>query len=179
MSRIGKLPVTVPSGVKTSIAADGLVLVEGPRGKLSYRPGTGVKVLMNGDTIVVERTGQDRQSQANYGTTRAILNNMVTGVSKGWKRSLELHGVGYTAKLQGSTLVLSVGFSHDVKMELPNEVKAAVNKNVIELECNDRQLLGVVAARIRKVQPPEPYLGKGIKYAEETIRRKAGKTGKK
>jgi large subunit ribosomal protein L6 len=104
---------------------------------------------------------------------------MVKGVSAGWKKSLELHGVGYTAKLQGKNLVLAVGFSHDVTMLIPDAIKCTVTKNVIDLESNDRELLGTFAAKIRDVQPPEPYLGKGIKYSDETIRRKAGKTGKK
>jgi large subunit ribosomal protein L6 len=104
---------------------------------------------------------------------------MVLGVTKGWKRSLELNGVGFVAKVQGHILTLTVGFSHDVKMDLPKTVKCTVNKNQIELECPDKELLGTIAAKIRKVKPPEPYLGKGIKFTDEVIRRKAGKTGKK
>lgn len=178
MSRIGKLPVVVPSGVKASVAGD-VVNVEGPKGKLSYTVKRGVDVKVTDGKVVVAMTGSDLQSKANYGTTRAIINNMVQGVSKGWKRVLELNGVGYVAKLQGKNLVLAVGFSHDVVLEIPGEVKCAVTKNQIELESVNRELVGTFAAKIRSVQPPEPYLGKGIKYQEETVRRKAGKTGKK
>ena len=178
MSRIGKQPVTVPQGAKAAVAG-GVVSVEGPLGKLQYKPGDGVTVVYEGGKILVSRTGQTRQSEADFGTARATINNMVLGVTKGWKRSLELSGVGYTAKLQGPKLVLAVGFSHDVEIDIPKIVKCVVNKNVIDLESCDRELLGTLASRIRKVQPPEPYLGKGIKYSEETIRRKAGKAGKK
>ena len=178
MSRIGKLPVAVPQGVKGAIAGN-VVSVEGPKGKLSFSVRPGVKVEMAEGNFVVSMTGSDAQSKADYGTTRATINNMVQGVSKGWKRVLELNGVGFAAKLQGKNLVLSVGFSHEVSMELPAEIKANVQKNSIELESANRELVGTFAAKIRQVQPPEPYLGKGIKYAEEKIRRKAGKTGKK
>ncbi len=178
MSRIGKLPVAVPQGVKGAIAGN-VVSVEGPKGKLSYSVRPGVKVEMADGNFVVSMIGSDAQSKADYGTTRATINNMVQGVSKGWKRVLELNGVGFAAKLQGKNLVLAVGFSHEVSMELPAEIKANVQKNSIELESANRELVGTFAAKIRQVQPPEPYLGKGIKYAEEKIRRKAGKTGKK
>ncbi len=178
MSRIGKLPVAVPQGVKGAIAGN-VVSVEGPKGKLSFSVRPGVKVEMAEGNFVVSMTGSDAQSKADYGTTRATINNMVQGVSKGWKRVLELNGVGFAAKLQGKNLVLAVGFSHEVSMELPAEIKANVQKNSIELESANRELVGTFAAKIRQVQPPEPYLGKGIKYAEEKVRRKAGKTGKK
>jgi large subunit ribosomal protein L6 len=178
MSRIGKLPVALPQGVKGSISGS-VISVEGPKGKLSYSVRPGVKVEVADGKFVVSMTGSDAQSKADYGTTRATINNMVKGVSVGWKKSLELHGVGYTAKLQGKNLVLAVGFSHDVTMQIPDAVKCAVTKNVIDLESNDREILGTFAAKVRDVQPPEPYLGKGIKYSDETIRRKAGKTGKK
>lgn len=124
-------------------------------------------------------TAEGKQANANFGTTRANINNMVLGVTKGWKRSLELSGVGFNAKISGKVLTLAVGFSHDVALPIPDAVKCSVNKNTIELESSDRVLLGTFAATIRKVQPPEPYLGKGIKFSEETVRRKAGKTGKK
>lgn len=178
MSRIGKLPVAVPQGVKGAISGN-VVSVEGPKGKLSYSVRPGVKVEMADGNFVVSMTGSDAQCKADYGTTRATINNMVQGVSKGWKRVLELNGVGFAAKLQGKNLVLAVGFSHEVSMELPAEIKANVQKNSIELESANRELVGTFAAKIRQVQPPEPYLGKGIKYAEEKVRRKAGKTGKK
>ena len=178
MSRIGKMPVNIPAGVKAAVT-DGVVNVEGPKGKLQFKPGRGVTVAVQDGKIVLSVTGSDTQSDANWGTARAHVNNMVTGVSTGWKRSLELNGVGYNAKIAGQALTLAVGFSHEVKMDLPKEVKCTVTKNIIDLESADRELVGTVAARIRKVQPPEPYLGKGIKFVEEKIRRKAGKTGKK
>jgi large subunit ribosomal protein L6 len=178
MSRIGKLPVALPQGVKGAVAG-GVVSVEGPKGKLSFTVTRGVSVDVVDGKIVVSLVGSDAQAKANYGTVRATINNMVKGVSAGWKRNLELNGVGFTAKLQGKEIVLSVGFSHDVTIPVPDGVKATVGKNTIELESSDRELVGTLAAKIRAVQPPEPYLGKGIKYAEEKIRRKAGKTGKK
>lgn len=177
MSRIGKLPVEVPQGVKATVSGD-TVLVEGPKGKLSYDVKSGVKVELTDSQVVVKLEGSDSQARANYGTTRAIINNMVHGVSKGWQKVLELHGVGYTAKQQGNDIVLSVGFSHDVTMTIPQGVSAKVAKTSIELESTDRELVGTFAAKIRDVQPPEPYLGKGIRYAGEKVRRKAGKAGK-
>jgi large subunit ribosomal protein L6 len=178
MSRIGKLPVALPQGVKGAVSGS-MVSVEGPKGKLSYSVRPGVKVEVADGKFVVSMVGSDGQAKADYGTTRATLNNMVKGVSTGWKKSLELNGVGYTAKLQGKNLVLAVGFSHDVTMQIPDVIKCVVTKNVIDLESHDREVLGTFAAKVRDVQPPEPYLGKGIKYSDETIRRKAGKTGKK
>lgn len=178
MSRIGKLPVAIPSGVKGAVAA-GVVSVEGPKGKLAFtvRPGVAVEVVDG--KFIVSMVGSDLQAKADYGTARATINNMVQGVSKGWKKVLELNGVGFNAKLQGQKLVLSVGFSHDVVMDIPVAVKCVVAKNSIEMESADREALGTFAAKVRQVQPPEPYLGKGIKYSDEKIRRKAGKTGKK
>lgn len=178
MSRIGKKPITVPSGVKTSVQGS-TIAVEGPKGKLSFTAGSGVKVSQEGSVLHFEVSDNNPQSNANFGTARAVVANMIDGVSKGWKRTLELNGVGYTAKIQGQSLTLAVGYSHDVVIQLPPSVKGTVTKNVIELESPDRQLVGMIASKIRETQPPEPYLGKGIKYSEETIRRKAGKTGKK
>jgi len=178
MSRIGKLPVAVPAGVKASVV-NGVVNVEGPKGKLSFDIRPGVSVAVADGKVVVSIVGADAQSKANYGTVRATINNMVEGVSKGWKKVLELNGVGFTAKLQGNNIVLAVGFSHEVTLEIPAMVKAQVTKNQIELESPNREVLGTFAAKIRDVQPPEPYLGKGIKYSDEVVRRKAGKTGKK
>lgn len=178
MSRIGKQPVTVPAGV-TAAVANGVVSVEGPKGKLQFTPGRGVAVKVEGGKVLVSVTDKDPQSAANFGSSRAIINNMIAGVATGFKRALELNGVGYTAKVQGSVLVLTIGYSHDVKLDIPASVKCVVNKNQIELESCDKALVGLFASRIRKSRPPEPYLGKGIKYVEETIRRKAGKTAKK
>jgi large subunit ribosomal protein L6 len=178
MSRIGKLPVALPQGVKGAVSG-AVVSVEGPKGTLSFSITRGVSVEVVDGKFVVSLSGSDAQAKANYGTVRATINNMVKGVSTGWKRTLELNGVGFTAKVQGKSLVLVVGFSHDVILDIPEGVKATVNKNIIDLESSDREVVGTFAAKIRGVQPPEPYLGKGIKYSEEKIRRKAGKTGKK
>jgi large subunit ribosomal protein L6 len=177
MSRVGRQPVKVPSGVKTSIV-DGMITVEGPRGKLMYQLGAGVEVKQDEGVLTFNASRTDKQTVSNYGSARAHVNNMMIGVTKGWKRSLEVNGVGYTAKEAGSVLNLKVGYSHDVNITLPKEVSCQVQKNMIELVSHDKQILGNLAARIRKVRPPEPYLGKGIKYAEEVIKRKAGKTAK-
>lgn len=179
MSRIGKKPVVVPKGVKISIDSAN-VSVEGPKGKLSYTLGRGVSAAQEGGEVHVKLLSiGDKQARANYGTARASIQNMVTGVTQGWKRSLEMNGVGYNAKLQGQNIVLSVGFSHEVPLHVPKEIKCTVGKTTIDLEGPDVEVLGTLAARIRKVQPPEPYLGKGVKYIEEKIRRKVGKSAAK
>lgn len=180
MSRVGKQPITLPSDVKAHVQGS-VVSVEGKGTKLAFQLGRGVAAEVTGGEIIVKpiESISDSQVRANYGTARARINNMVVGVTKGWKRNLELNGVGFNAQLQGDVLKLSVGFSHDVLMPLPKGIKCVVTKTTIELESADREAVGTFAANIRKVQPPEPYLGKGIKYAEETVRRKAGKTGKK
>lgn len=183
MSRVGRLPIKIPSGVKTAIES-GAVHVEGPKGKLTFRPGRGVSVATTDGIIVVSAKssgpdGLDKQTSANFGTARARINNMVLGVTQGWKRSLEMVGVGFNAQLKGTDLVLAVGFSHEVTFPVPATIKCAVTKTTIDLESADKELLGTFAAKVRRVQPPEPYLGKGIKYSDEVVRRKAGKTGKK
>ena len=177
MSRIGKLPISLPSGVKATLN-NGVATIEGPRGKLNFKWGSDVSVTQEGDTLVVNCLADTQQASANHGSARADIANMVTGVTTGWKKSLELNGVGYVASVSGDKLTLKVGLSHDVVMTLPEGVKCKVDKNIIELESNDRQTVGNFAAKVRKVRPPEPYLGKGIKYTTETIKRKAGKTAK-
>jgi len=172
------MPLELPKGVKASIVA-GAVNIEGPKGKLTHKVPNGISVSVENGVLLVVRAGDDRQSRSNHGTTRSILENMALGVDKGWTRGLELNGVGFTAKLQGTKLVLAVGFSHDVEMELPKGIKCVIEKNQIKLESADRDAVGLFASKVRKVQPPEPYLGKGIKYVEEVVRRKAGKAGKK
>jgi large subunit ribosomal protein L6 len=181
MSRIGKIPVVIPAGVKASVTAEGLVLIEGPKGKMSYKPSRFIGVVVkDGALVVTPLKMEERQCKADFGTTRARLNTMVIGVSTGWKKTLELNGVGFAVKVAGQKITLSVGFSHDVNLEIPKEIKATVEKGtILHLESADKEVLGTWASRIRDVQPPEPYLGKGIKYSDETIRRKAGKTGKK
>ena len=178
MSRIGKQPVILPSGFEAQISASS-VTIKSPKGSLTMPLGRGVAVSQGKGELNVAVTGADKQSRANFGTTRALLSNMVKGLSTGWKRVLEMNGVGFVAKVNGQTLILTVGFSHDVIVEIPKEVKCVVTKNIIELESANKELVSNLAANIRKVQPPEPYLGKGIKYQDEKVRRKAGKTGKK
>jgi large subunit ribosomal protein L6 len=178
MSRIGKQPITIPQGVNVEVAGS-QISVQGPKGKLDYRLGHGVAVEKEDGQIRVVRRSSDKQAKANYGSTRAHLNNMVTGVTTGWKRSLELSGVGFNAKVDGKKLTLVVGYSHDVTIEIPQEVNCTATKTSVMLESANKDLLGTIAAKIRQVHPPEPYLGKGIKYSDETVRRKAGKTGKK
>jgi large subunit ribosomal protein L6 len=177
MSRVGKQPVAIPSGVKVSIA-NGEVQVEGPKGKTVHQLGAFISVKDEDGNVVVEPTSKTKQAQSNFGTTRSLIQNMIVGVTEGWTRGLELSGVGFTAQLSGNKLKLSTGYSHDVTLEIPAEVTAKVQKTSIELSSCDKQLVGQIAAKIRRVCPPEPYLGKGIKYRGEQIRRKAGKTGK-
>lgn len=177
MSRLGKLPIDIPNGVKVAVA-NSIVSVEGPKGKLDFGVRRGVAVDVEDKAIKLRALDDSKESKINWGTTRAYLNNMVQGVTKGWQRSLELSGVGFTAKLQGQTLVLATGFSHEKKVVIPPQVNCKVEKQEVYLESADKELIGRIASTIRDACPPEPYLGKGIKYREEHIRRKAGKTGK-
>ena len=177
MSRVGKTPITIPQGVQVTIAS-GAVSLQGKAGKLKLPVPSGIVVKSENGIITLECTSSDKQAKADFGTTRALLNNMVKGLAEGFEKNLEFNGVGYVAKVAGQNLTLSVGFSHDVKFVLPSEIQASVEKNLLKLKSYNHALLGGWAAKIRKVQPPEPYLGKGIKYVEEKIRRKAGKTAK-
>jgi len=175
MSRIGKQPIAVPAGVKIASDANG-VSVTGPRGTLSVRVSPLIELKIDGGTLQIARREHTREARSVHGLTRKLLANMVTGVSKGFQRTLEINGVGYRAESKGRVLQLALGYSHPVVFDLPEGVQARVDKQtVITLEGADRQVLGETAAAIRKLRPPEPYKGKGIKYAEETIRRKAGK----
>lgn len=177
MSRIGKLPVSVPSGVKAVIAS-GSIAIEGPKGKIEHTIPMHIDVKEENGEIHVAPNNNSKQAKADWGTTRSIINNMITGVSEGWKRSLQLNGVGFTAKMSGKQLTVTTGFSHDVSFDIPDDIDCKVSKTTIDLESVNRQRVGQFAAKIRWTWPPEPYLGKGIKYAEEHVRRKAGKTGK-
>ena len=178
MSRIGKLPIEVPAGVNIVVDC-GMVSVKGPKGALSRKIQPGVSLLVEGSMVRLVCEGGSRQFKANHGTFRALIQRMVTGVHTGWKRNLELTGVGFGAKLVDGDLVLNCGFSHEVKLRVPDGVSCTVGKTSIEVVscCNER--VGQFASSIRSVQPPEPYLGKGIRYSDEVVRRKAGKTGKK
>ncbi len=175
MSRIGRMPITVPGGVKVHVA-DGTVRVEGPKGKLARTTPREVSVAVEGSTVRVSRTEETRRARGIHGLTRKLVANMVEGVSKGFSRVLEINGVGYRAEARGSVLNLTLGYSHPIAFQLPPGVTAKVERQVIvTLEGPDCETLGQVAAALRELRPPEPYKGKGIKYAEETIRRKAGK----
>ncbi|PSB32558.1 50S ribosomal protein L6 [Chlorogloea sp. CCALA 695] len=179
MSRIGKLPITVPS--KVTVTIDGhFVAVKGPKGELSRILSNEVTVEQEGDTLLVKRRDESRPARQMHGLSRTLVANMVEGVSQGFQRRLEIQGVGYRAQVQGRTLTLNVGYSHPVIIEPPDGVTIAVetNTNVIVSGFNKEEV-GNTAAKIRAVRPPEPYKGKGIRYAGEVVRRKAGKTGKK
>ena len=177
MSRIGKKPVTIPSGVTVSVDGD-QVAVKGPKGelKLTKRPEVGVGV--EDGQVNVERLGseRDRRARAFHGMTRALIQNMVKGVAEGYERKLEIHGVGYNAKVEGSSVVLNLGFSHSVSRPIPAGLTVTCpNQTTIIIQGCDKQQVGELAATIRKLRPPEPYKGKGIKYDDEIIKRKAGK----
>jgi len=175
MSRVGKLPIPVPAGVKVHVS-DGLVRVEGPKGKLERRVVPDVTVAVEGGTVVVKRTDDSRRGRSLHGLTQRLVGNMVAGVSKGFTRVLEINGVGYRAEARGKVLYLTLGYSHPIAFQLPPGISAKVDRQVVvTLEGPDRELLGQTLAAIRELRPPEPYKGKGVKYAEETIRRKAGK----
>jgi large subunit ribosomal protein L6 len=175
MSRIGKLPIPVPGGVKVHIT-DGAVRVEGPKGKLSRTIVPEVDVTLEGSTILVTRKDETNRTRGLHGLTRKLVANMVEGVGKGFTIVLEINGVGYRAEVRGNILFLTLGYSHPIAYQLPEGVSAKVERMVVvTLESADRELLGQTAAAIRRLRPPEPYKGKGVKYATETIRRKAGK----
>ena len=178
MSRVGKQPVGIPSGVKVSMK-DNQIHVEGPKGKLALPVLPLVKVDIEDQQVVFSGELNSRQSKANWGTLRAHLNNSVIGVTTGWSKKLELQGVGFTAVQKGNTITLATGYSHKTDVEIPTGVTAQVEKQSISLESCNRELLGRVAAKLRDVCPPEPYLGKGVRYSDEQVRRKAGKTGAK
>jgi len=175
VSRIGKLPVTIPTGVKVAIDSNALRL-EGPKGKLQTEIPTGVDVKVEGNVLHLERQAEDRKVRALHGLTRKLIANMTLGVSQGFTRVLDINGVGYRAEVKGQELHMTLGYSHPVVFELPVGVSAAIERQVIiTLSGADRQVLGETAAKIRSLRPPEPYKGKGIKYREEVIKRKAGK----
>ncbi|TMA74660.1 MAG: 50S ribosomal protein L6 [Deltaproteobacteria bacterium] len=175
MSRIGRLAIAVPSGVTVAVEP-GTVRVSGPRGKLAVAINPLAEVKVEGNAVNITRRDDSRTARGVHGLTRVLIANMVTGVSTGFRRVLEINGVGYRAEVKGRAIQLALGYSHPVIFPLPNGIDAKVDKQtVITLEGADRQVLGETAAAIRKLRPPEPYKGKGIKYAEEKIRRKAGK----
>jgi large subunit ribosomal protein L6 len=175
MSRVGKLPVDIPEKVKVQVS-HGLVRVEGPKGELEHRLPPGIQVEMADGALRVLRQDDSRNMRALHGLTRRLLSNMIRGVDTGFTRTLEIVGVGYRAEARGQALQFSLGYSHPILFQLPPGVQARIDRQtVITLESNDKQLLGETAATIRSLRPPEPYKGKGIKYSDEVLRRKAGK----
>jgi len=181
MSRIGNLPVNLPKGVTVTVSDTNVVSVKGPLGQLSQVVDKDMKVEVADDHIVISRPTDSKNHKSLHGLYRVLIANMVEGVSKGYKKELELVGVGYRAEAKGQNLELSLGYSHDIIMQLPNEVKVETKTErrsnpIITLTCIDKQLIGHVAAKIRSLRPPEPYKGKGIKFVGEQLRRKAGKS---
>ena len=177
MSKIGKQLIKLPEGVSAKITGD-LVVITGPKGSLERKLSHGFSVEEKDGFLTVKPQNNTFALSPNFGTTRALLNNMVLGVSTGWKKVLELVGAGYRAEIAGSTLSLSVGYSHPVKFEAPQGISIKVEKMLLTIEGSDKEAVGQVAATIRGIRPPEPYKGKGIKYQDEIIRRKAGKAAK-
>jgi large subunit ribosomal protein L6 len=179
MSRIGRLPIAIPKGVDVSINGT-TVLVKGPKGQMTHTFPARMVLEMEDDKLLVKRQSDDRIDRSLHGMTRALINNMVTGVSTGFTRVLEVNGVGYRAEMQGKNLVLFVGYSHPVTIEPPEGISFETDAKTRQIKVMgfDKAQVGQVCADIRKVRPPEPYQGKGIKYLEEKIRRKAGKAGK-
>ena len=179
MSRVGRLPIEVPAGVEVKIDGS-YVHVKGSKGELEWTFSPDMTIKMEDGVIFVDRPSDEPTHRALHGTTRALINNMITGVSKGYERILEIEGVGYRAELDGKNLVVNVGFSHPVVVEPPEGISFDVDMKVrqIKVAGYDKQVVGQVAANIRKLRPPEPYKGKGIRYQGEYVRRKPGKAGK-
>ncbi len=184
MSRIGKAPVSIPDKVELTVGKDNLVTVKGAKGSLTQQLSSGIKVEIEGNVATLTRTAEDKQTKSLHGLYRSLLNNMVKGVSEGYKIDLELVGVGYKATATGQVLELSLGYSHGIFLVLPTEVsvKAVTEKGknpIVTIEGTDKQLLGHMAAKIRSLRKVEPYKGKGVRFVGEVIRRKAGKTAAK
>ena len=176
MSRIGKQPVALPAGI-TATLSDSVATLKGPKGELTMKVPATVSVAQEGAALAVTRRGDDKQSRADHGTTRALLNNMIVGVKDGYSRELEIQGVGFKASIAGNKLTLNVGYSHPVEYTVPDGITVAVADGTqLKVSGIDKQLVGQVSARIRSFRPPEPYKGKGVRYKDERVRRKAGKT---
>lgn len=177
MSRIGKLPVDIPSGIEVKVKGGKIIFRSGKVSKeIDTRDNVFVKIENN--QIIFSPKGDDRQSKAFWGTYRSLSDNVIIGFTKGFEKKLEINGVGYKAAVKGNTLELSLGFSHPINYDFPKNITINVEKNIVTIKGDDKQVVGQVAADIRSFRPPEPYKGKGVKYVEETIIRKAGKTGK-
>ncbi|MFC1838791.1 50S ribosomal protein L6 [Thermodesulfobacteriota bacterium] len=178
MSRIGKMPILIPKGVKVDFNGD-LLSVKGPKGELKRSIHPKVNLDMENDQILLTTNDDSKESKSFHGLFRALIANMVTGVTDGFERALEIVGVGYRGEVSGRTATFHLGYSHPIIFELPDGIDAAIDKSKITLKGIDKELLGRTAAKIRSFRKPEPYKGKGIKYTDETIKRKAGKTGAK
>ncbi len=180
MSRIGKMPIAIPAGVEVKIGENNEVTVKGANGTLVQTMQSDMIIKVDGSEITVERPSEDKLHKSLHGLTRTLIANMITGVSTGFKKELEINGVGYRAQKQGNKLVMNLGYSHQVEMEEIDGIKIEVPQpNQIIISGPDKQKVGQFAAKVREKRPPEPYKGKGIKYIDETIRRKEGKTGSK
>ena len=179
MSRIGKMPVVVPAGVTVEIAEGNHVTVKGPKGELSRDLAPEMEIKKDGDNIVVTRPNDLKRMKSLHGLTRTLINNMVIGVTEGYSKTLEVNGVGYRATKSGNVLNLALGYSHPIDMKDPEGIETKVDGNKIIISGINKEKVGQYAAEIREKRPPEPYKGKGIKYADEVIRRKVGKAGKK
>ena len=179
MSRIGLKPITIPAGVDVNVNGT-TVTVKGPNGTLSMDAHPNMTGSIEGSEVIVSRPNDDKENRSLHGLTRTLIHNMVVGVTEGFKKNLEVNGVGYRVQMQGNKLVMNLGFSHQVTMEAPEGIKVECpSANAIVISGADKQMVGQFAAQVREKRPPEPYKGKGIKYAEEHIRRKEGKAGKK
>jgi large subunit ribosomal protein L6 len=179
MSRIGKKPISLPTGVTVTVSPDNLVMVKGPKGELSEQINAAMKISVENGTITVERPSDEPFHRALHGLSRTLIANMVEGVTNGFSKTLDINGVGYRAQKTGTKLVLNMGFSHPVEMEQPVGIEFEVpTQTRVVVRGISKQFVGEMAAKVRQVRPPEPYKGKGIKYENEVIRRKAGKTGK-
>ena len=180
MSRIGRAPISVPAGVEITIGSDNLVTVKGPKGSLTQQLSSAMTISQEGSELHVTRPNDAKENRALHGLTRSLLHNMVVGVTEGFKKELDVNGVGYRVAMEGSKLVMNLGFSHQVIVEEVEGIKIeAPTPNKIIIHGCDKQQVGQFAAEVREKRPPEPYKGKGIKYTDEVIRRKAGKTGAK
>lgn len=177
MSRVGKLPIAVPSGVTITVDDD-FVTVTGPKGTLQQFTMPGIAVALENGELTVSRESDAREHRAKHGLMRALINNMVVGVTTGFTKKLEINGVGYRANMEGKNIKLQLGYSHDIVFPIPEGITATVEQNVISVSGISKQQVGQVAAEIRKLRKPEPYKGKGIKYSDERIIRKSGKSGK-
>ena len=179
MSRIGRMPIAIPAGVTVELAENNKVTVKGPKGTLERVLPEEMEIKVEGEEVVVSRPNDLKKMKSLHGLTRTLIANMVKGVTDGYEKVLEINGVGYRAQKKGTTLVLSLGYSHPVEMEDPEGLTTEVKENTITVKGIDKEKVGQFAAEIRAKRSPEPYKGKGIKYADEVIRRKVGKTGKK